>query len=67
MAVRHHSRLEVHLMQNDQAVNFIEGPARPFARVVANEASSEQAEQMAKKGLFHSVDSGPALNDWPDL
>lgn len=49
-------------MQNDQ-MEYI----RPFARMLANEVSSEEAALKAKKGLFHSLPSGPnILTDIPD-
>jgi hypothetical protein len=48
-------------MQNDHI-----DEVRPFARIMANEVSSDEAEMMAKKGLFNSVLSGHAITDWPD-
>lgn len=49
-------------MQNDQ-VEVI----RPFARMLANEVSSDEAALKAKKGQFHSLPSGlNILTDFPD-
>lgn len=41
--------------------------ARPFARMMANEVPTEDVDLMAKRGVFVSVRSGGAFNDWPDM
>jgi hypothetical protein len=48
-------------MQNDHIEEL-----RPFARIVANEVSSDEAEMMATKGLFITFRSGDGLTDLPD-
>jgi hypothetical protein len=48
-------------MQNDMIENV-----RPFARLVAIEAATEDMDVVAKKGTFHSLPSGGAITDIPD-
>lgn len=40
---------------------------RPFARLMADEVSTEDLDLMLKKGTFVSMRSGGAFNDWPDI
>ncbi len=50
-------------MQNDH-----EEVVRPFARIMANEVSQDEAETTAKKGLFLTLRSGSILHfDLPDF
>ena len=48
-------------MQNDHIEEL-----RPFARIVANEVSSDETEMMTTKGLFITFRSGVGLTDLPD-
>jgi len=48
---------------NNEEVEIV----RPFARMMADEVTTEDMDLMAKKGVFVSVRSGGAFNDWPDI